>query len=81
MMFRFLNRVEEVKPFAECMSFGMFLSRPETTFVEGRKEVEEHFNKLSEEETAAVLSKLFPDLSEEPLDEEVPPYTPYIEHS
>lgn len=69
--FRFLNRVEEVKPFAESMSFGMFLSRPETTFVEGRKEVEEQFNKLTEEETAAVLTKLFPDLSEEPFDEEV----------
>jgi len=63
--------VEEVKPFSECMSFGMFLSRPETTFVEGRKEVEEQFTKLTEEETAAVLTKLFPDLSEEPFDEQV----------
>lgn len=64
---RFLNRIEEVKPFAECMAFGMFLSRPETTFVEGRKEVEEQYSSRSDEETAMMLCKLFPDLDEEEL--------------
>lgn len=68
---RFLNRVEEVKPFAESMSFGMFLSRPETTFFEGRKEVEEQFNDRKEEDIASILNKLFPDLEEENLDENV----------
>jgi len=62
---RFLNRIEEVKPFAECMAFGMFLSRPETTFLEGRKEVEEQFGNRNEEDIALMLSKLFPDLAEE----------------
>ena len=51
------------------MAFGMFLSRPETTFLEGRKEVEEQFSNRTEEDIALMLSKLFPDLAEEEEEE------------
>eukprot|EP01084_Bolivina_argentea_P024073 44920_1 len=69
---RFLNRIETIQPFAECMAFGMFLSRPETTFFEGRKEIEEEFiSNRTEEDIALILCKLFPDLDEEQLDDSV----------
>jgi len=34
---RFLQRIEEVKPFSESVSFRLFLSRPESTLAEGKK--------------------------------------------
>eukprot|EP00485_Elphidium_margaritaceum_P003784 CAMPEP_0202706204 /NCGR_PEP_ID=MMETSP1385-20130828/18658_1 /ASSEMBLY_ACC=CAM_ASM_000861 /TAXON_ID=933848 /ORGANISM="Elphidium margaritaceum" /LENGTH=439 /DNA_ID=CAMNT_0049364621 /DNA_START=20 /DNA_END=1342 /DNA_ORIENTATION=- len=68
---RFLNRLEAVKPFAESTAFKMFLSRPETTFVDGTKEVEEEYRNRGEEDKAHALSTLFPDLDEETLNESV----------
>jgi len=68
---RFLNRIEETKAFSESNAFLMFLSRPETTLSEGRKEVEEQFSHRSESEIAAILNANFADLEDETLDEDV----------
>ena len=68
---RFLNRIEETKAFSESAAFLMFLSRPETTLSEGKKEVEEGFASRSESEIAAVLNANFADLEEVELDEDV----------
>eukprot|EP01084_Bolivina_argentea_P087781 158540_1 len=63
---RFLNRIECIQALSASMAFGMFLSRPETTFFEGRKEVDEMISARSDSDVCAVLCKLFPDLSDLP---------------
>jgi len=68
---RFLNRIEETKAFAEGQSFLMFLSRPETTLSEGKKEAEEGFVNRTESEIAQLLNANFADLADEELDDDV----------
>ena len=73
---RFLNRIELIKPFSESETFQFFVSRPESTFVEGQKEIQTNFSKTYED-IANELKKLYPDLVEYELpdnvhDEDVP---------
>merc|ERR1712228_133325 len=68
---RFLNRIEETKAFSESVAFLMFLSRPETTLSEGKKECEDGFVARSESEIAAILNANFADLCDQELDADV----------
>ncbi len=61
---RFLNRIQETKEFAECMLFRMFLARPETTFGEGKKSVEENMDMNTHRKTTEILQNMYPSLNE-----------------
>merc|ERR1712228_915447 len=52
-------------------AFLMFLSRPETTLSEGKKECEDGFVARSESEIAAILNANFADLCDQELDADV----------
>lgn len=66
---RFLNRIEEIKPFSESVELRMFLSRPETTIQEGKKEIVEQFESRTIEAITKDLIDLFPDLANNELSE------------
>lgn len=61
---RFLNRIEAIKPFSENIAFQMFLSRPESTFSDGTKEIEDkYFANRSMSSIMYDLNNLFPDFA------------------
>lgn len=59
---RYLTRLEAIPAFSKSQAFQMFLSRPESTFGLGCKELEATVKKQTWEERTSCLKELFPDL-------------------
>lgn len=66
---RFLNRIEEIKPFSESFELKMFLTRPESTIADGKKEIEDDYSQRTLNDITKDLQDLFPDLHNGTLSE------------
>lgn len=64
---RYLTRLENIPAFSNSEAFTMFLSRPESTFSIGCKELEANVKKQTWAERTEALQKLFPALHQREL--------------
>lgn len=64
---RYLTRLQNIPAFANSEAFAMFLSRPESTFAMGCKEMDAKVKGLTWQERTKSLETLFPELHEREL--------------